>query len=123
LTVLGLAGMPSAVGPSLVIVAGVGWGVLAGYIVVNAERHFAATRGVPLGKGLDDLTEDQISPDRPFMVWTPFLVTAGWIDILIGLVWLAFVDLRVMLGAIVVLVIVWFALKWWPGRAALVGGP
>jgi hypothetical protein len=94
----------------------IAWGICAGALAFRLVNQLAAlyvSDDVAPGQELRSVSGSQMLSDKPHAVWVPFLITSSWMLIIIGLVWLAFTDLR-LTGIVIALFVVLYL--WWRRR-------
>lgn len=85
---------PGEAAPVFLIVAGVLWSVAAFRAVKGLAQEIGDEKGVPEREAFSTVDGSEILARRPLaMSLVPLLVTAGWMLILTGVVWLGFVNL------------------------------
>ena len=105
--------LPAQFAPLLLIA----WGICAGALAFRLVNQLAAlyvSDDVVPGQELRSVSGGQMLSDKPHAVWVPFLITSSWMLIFIGLIWLAFIDLR--LTGIVIALFVALCFWWRRGR-------
>jgi hypothetical protein len=107
--------------PLLLVAGGLGYVVLA----ARFATELAARQAVDTSQGATKTeSAERFLADKPFAALMPFLFVGGFPVILIGLVWLALVDLVIFAVVLAALIV---ASLWWkrraPGRPATPTAP
>ena len=84
---------PSEAAPAVLLVSGTLWVVTAVRVVMGLAQEVGDEKEIPYADVFNSVDGSDLLARRPLAIFVPFLVTAGWILILAGVVWLAFVNL------------------------------